>query len=568
MHGASASDSLREPGPRRNGDGGADLDASPRRRLPRNETDSRAFEQTQTMKLESSNLNRFVKAIFFTTAAGVGIGLSAGQLLASANYEPYTFTHFAGSTSGPGYADGTGSAARFTSTSGVTVDTNGIIYVADNYNDTIRKVTPAGFVTTLAGTAGYIGSADGVGSDARFNLPTGVAVDGSGNIYVADSGNDTIRKISPAGEVATLAGLAGISGSVNATGSDARFNDPFGVAVDSSGNVYVGDEGNNTIRKVTLAGVVTTLAGSAGVTGSANGTGSAARFNAPTGVAVDSSGNVYVADNGNDTIRMITPAGVVTNLAGLAQQAGSANGTNSTARFNTPFGVAVDGSGNVYVADTDNNEIRMITPAGVVTTFAGSSKAFGSVDGTGGAARFYEPYGVAVDGSGNVYVADYFNYEIRKVTPPGGVTTLAGSAAVFGNADATGSAARFDSPYGVATDTNGNVYVADTLNQTIRKVTPAGVVTTLAGLAATFGSADGTNSAARFYDPSGVAVDGFSNVYVADNGNDTIRMITPAGVVTTLAGLAGASGSADGTNSVARFSSPSGIAVDGPETFT
>ena len=152
--------------------------------------------------------------------------------------------------------------------------------------------------------------------------------------------------------VTTLAGLAGSSGSANGTGSAARFYYPFGVAVDSAGNVYVADTGNNTIRKVTPAGVVTTLAGLAGSSGSADGTGSAARFNYPSGVAVDSAGNVYVADTGNNTIRKVTPAGVVTTLAGLAGSPGSADGTGSAARFYYPHGVAVDSAGNVYVADT------------------------------------------------------------------------------------------------------------------------------------------------------------------------------------------------------------------------
>ena len=181
---------------------------------------------------------------------------------------------------------------------------------------------------------------------------------------------------------------------------------PYGVAVDGAGNVYVADHGNDEIRKITPAGVVTTLAGAAGQAGSADGTGSAARFYDPAGVAVDSAGNVYVADAGNDEIRKITPAGVVTTLAGAAGQAGSADGTGSAARFYIPHGVAVDGAGNVYVADTENDEIRKITPAGVVTTLAGAAGSIGSADGPGSAARFFQPYGVAVDSAGNVYVAD------------------------------------------------------------------------------------------------------------------------------------------------------------------
>ena len=272
--------------------------------------------------------------------------------------------------------------------------------------------TPYTF-TTLAGLAGSAGSADGAGSTARFYNPNSLAVDSAGNVYVADSGNNTIRKITSAGVVTTLVGLAGNWGSTDGTGSAARFNNPCGVAVDSTGNVYVADTFNNTIRKVTPAGVVTTLAGSVVSAGSADGTGSAAQFFWPEGVAVDSTGIVYVADLSSSTIRKITPAGAVTTLAGLA---GSTGGTVNAALFSLPRGVAVDGVGNVYVADTGNNRIRQITPSGVVTMLAGLVGGLGSADGTGSAAHFNQPNSVAVDSAGNVYVADTRNNTIRKGT--------------------------------------------------------------------------------------------------------------------------------------------------------
>jgi hypothetical protein len=489
--------------------------------------------------------------------------ISPGRVTPKLTSGPGTLAVFAGVPSGIGSANGTGATARFNSPFGVAVDGSGNVYVADYGNSIIRKITPAGVVTTLAGTAGATGSADGTGAAARFAYPSGVAVDGSGNVYVADYGNSIIRKITPAGVVNTLAGTADATGSADGTGAAARFKNPSGIAVDGSGNVYVADYGNSIIRKITPAGVVTTLAGTAGAYGSADGTGAAAQFRMPQGVAVDGSGNVYVADTNNCTIRKITPARVVTTLAGAVGASGSFDGTGVGAWFYYPTGVAVDGSGNVYVADTYNSTIRKVTPAGVVTTLAGTAGAFGSADGAGAAARFSYTQGVAVDASGNSYVADRDNSTIRKVTPAGVVTTLAGTAGAFGSADGTGAAARFINPRGVAVDGSGNVYVADTSNSTIRKVTPAGVVTTLAGTAGAFGSADGTGAAARFNSPWGVAVDGSSNVFVADSYNSTIRKITPAGVVTTLAGTAGARGSADGTGAAARFYYPQGVAVDG-----
>ena len=312
------------------------------------------------------------------------------------------------------------------------------------------------YCSTLAGLAGAVGSADGAGSAARFNWPTSVAVDRTGNLYVADAGNDLIRKVTPTGVVTTLAGLAGTPGSADGTGSAARFNGPCGVAVDSAGNVYVGDTVNDLIRKLTPAGVVTTLAGLAGTPGSADGTGSAAQFNQPAGVAVDSAGNVYVADSANDTIRKVTPGGVVTTPSGV--------------QFDRPFAVAVDAADNIYVAVQSDQWIAKMTPTGAVTILAGQPGRPGSADGLG--AQFYYPSGVAVDPLGNVYVGDQGNDTVRKVTPAGAVTTLAGLAGVAGSADGIGDEARFNTPSGVAVDSAGNLYVADTHNDRIVKGVP------------------------------------------------------------------------------------------------
>ena len=254
----------------------------------------------------------------------------------------------------------------------------------------------------------------------------------------------------------------------------------------------------------------------------------AAGFAAPTGGALDGDGNLYVTDSNNHTIRKVTPAGVVTTLAGTAGSYGSTDGTGADARFQNPYGVAVDGDGNLYVTERENHTIRKVTPAGVVTTFAGSAGSYGSTDGTGAAARFWQPRGVAVDGDGNVYVADTANHTIRKITPAGVVTTLAGTAGSYGSTDGTGAAASFNSPWGMAVDGDGNLFVADTSNHAIRKVTPAGEVTTLAGSAGSSGSVNGIGPAARFSFPTGVVVDGDGNLYVIDNSGSTIRKVTPA----------------------------------------
>jgi sugar lactone lactonase YvrE len=270
------------------------------------------------------------------------------------------------------------------------------LYVCDTSNHTIRKITPAGVVTTFAGTAGIVGSTDGTGTNAKFNLPSGITIDSSGNLYVSDNSNHTIRKITPAGVVTTFAGSAGSFGSTDGTGTAARFFKPQGIIIDSSDNLYVCDVFNHTIRKITPAGVVTTIAGTAGSTGSVDGTGTAARFNNPIGITIDSSNNLYVCDGLNHTIRKITPAGVVTTIAGSAGTYGSTDGTGTAARFQQPLGITIDSSNNLYVCDIFNHTIRKITPAGVVTTFAGTAGSTGSVDGTGTAARFYQPLGITI----------------------------------------------------------------------------------------------------------------------------------------------------------------------------
>ena len=468
----------------------------------------------------------------------------------------------AGNVSEAGNADGTGAAASFNSPTYTVNDSAGNVYVADSANNTIRKIKPSGVVTTFAGTAGARGSTNGTGAEARFANPQSVAIDSAGNIYVADQGNNTIRKVTSTGVTTTFAGTAGMAGSADGKGAAASFRGPKGLTIDGEGNMYVADTNNSTIRKITPAGDVTTFAGTSGMAGSANGKGTAASFYYPVGVATDSADNVYVGEFGNTSIRKITPVGVVTTIAGSAPAPGSTDGAGAAAGFNAPQGLSTDSAGNMYVADTLNNIIRKVTPAGVTTTFAGKAGTSGSADGTGTAASFNSPKGLTTDSAGNAYVSDTLNNTIRKVTPAGEVTTFAGTAGTAGSTNGTGSAASFNRPNGLATDSAGNVYVSDTLNNTIRKITPAGDVTTFAGTAGAAGSANGTGAAASFNSPIGLAADSAGNVYVADTNNSTIRKITPAGEATTFAGTAGAVGSANGTGTAASFNRPTGIATD------
>jgi sugar lactone lactonase YvrE len=497
----------------------------------------------------------------------------------------------------------------FSAPHGVATDSLGNVYVANTNYEKIEKITPTGDVSTLAGT-GQSGSGDGVGAAASFNHPRSVAVGSSGTVYVADSGNHTIRKITLAGDVSTLAGTAGQAGSTDGLGAAARFNGPNGVATDSAGNVYVADSSNHTIRKITPAGQVSTLAGAAGQNGSTDGLGAAARLHGPNGVATDSAGNVYVADGSNHTIRKITPTGQVGTVAGLAGQSGYLDGVGAAAQFHQPYGIAADPAFNIYVADTYNNGIRRMTPAAEVTTIAGMGTGQ-PIDGVGAAARFAYPHETAVDGDGNVYVADHywralltFEQSIRKITPAGVVSTFKrlprgdeGGIKNYSAPDVSGLAVDAGgnvyvamigstpganlssivkvsptgigvsiengfSLYRIATDSAGNVYASASYDHTIRRIGPAGDVITLAGTDGQIGSADGIGAAARFNYPRGIATDRAGNVYVADSGNHTIRKITPAGQVSTLAGMPGQAGDTDGLAEEARFRYPDAIATD------
>lgn len=324
-------------------------------------------------------------------------------------------------------------------------------------------------VTTVAGSAGASGSTDGIGAAARFFLPTGITTDGT-NLYVADFRNDTIRQIVMAtGAVTTIAGTAAVQGSADGTGAAASFYYPYDITTDGT-NLYVTDSFNSTIRQVVIAtGAVTTIAGIAGLTGSIDGTGAAARFSLPDGITTDGK-NLYVADSNNNTIRQIViSTGAVTTIAGVPGVTGSADGTGAGARFYNPAGITTDGT-YLYVADFNNSTIRKVVIAtGAVTTIAGSAGVVGITDGLGAAASFNKPAGITTDGT-NLYVADTYSSTIRQIIiATGAVTTLAGTAVVQGSADGTAAAATFNLPFGI-TVVGTDLYVADTNNNTIRKI--------------------------------------------------------------------------------------------------
>ena len=322
-------------------------------------------------------------------------------------------------------------------------------------------------VTTLAGKALVSGAANGTGTNAAFSDPAAIVADVNGNFFVADSRNHAIRKITAGGAVTTFAGQLGVAGTANGTGAAAQFNSPCGLAFDTGGNLFVSDTGNSTIRKITSAGAVTTLAGVAGSSAFLNGTAGGALFNSPLGLAVWTNGNVFVADSGNHCIRKIS-GGVVSTFAGKPQIWGSANSTGTNAQFNSPCGLAFDKTGNLFVCDANNNTIRKITTGGVVTTFAGAAGLDGSTDGALTSARFRSPAELAFDQRGNLFVADSFNQTIRKIATNGIVSTVSGTAGISGTNSGTNG--RFFNPYGIVVAADGSLVVADTYNELVRVV--------------------------------------------------------------------------------------------------
>ena len=366
-------------------------------------------------------------------------------------------------------------AARLNLPYDVAVDSSGNLYITDTNNDRIRKVDSAGTITTIAGTGERrFGGDGGPAIQAQLDAPSGVVVDGAGNLYIADRANHRIRKVDSTGTITTIAGTGerGFGGD-GGPATQARLNYPYGVAVDGAGNLYIADLANHRIRKVDSTGTITTFAGTGerGFGGD-GGPASQAQINFPTGVAVDEAGNLYIADWSNARIRKVDGTGTITTIAGTGELGfGGDGGPAIQARLSLPYSVAVDGAGNLYIADQYNNRIRRVDSTGTLTTIAGTGeRRFGGDGGPAIQAQLGDPTGVAVDGAGNLYIADQYNNRIRRVDSTGTITTIAGTGERGFSGPAT--QAQLDDPTGVAVDGAGNLYIADASNHRIRLLTP------------------------------------------------------------------------------------------------
>ena len=421
-------------------------------------------------------------------------------------------------------------AARLHLPDGVATDSGGGLYIADMNNHRIRRVDPSGTITTIAGTGerGFSGDS-GPATSARVNSPDGVATDGAGNIYIADSSNHRIRRVDSSGTITTVAGTGEFGDGGPAT--QAQLIYPDDVAVDGLGNVYIADRNNHRIRKVDSTGTITTIAGTGerGFGGD-GGPATQAQLANPGGVAVDGLGNVYISDSLNQRIRKVDPSGIISTIAGTGERGfGGDGGPAAAARLYNPHGVTIDSGGSLYISDWGNHRIRRVDPSGTISTIAGTGeRGFGGDGGPATAAQLSYPNGVALDSGGNVYIADISNHRIRKVDLSGIISTFAGTGERgFGGDGGPAVEAQLYSPYGVATDVAGSLYIADFGNHRIRRVDPSGTITTIAGTGERgFGGDGGPATQAQLANPRGIAVGGGGNVYIAGWFNRRIRVLT------------------------------------------
>jgi uncharacterized protein (TIGR03437 family) len=476
---------------------------------------------------------------------------------------------FAGLIENGGFSGdgGPATSASLHQPTGIATDASGNVYIADTQNYRIRKVDRSGIITTFAGNGIRGSSGDGGLATSASMIPSGITLDANGNVYIIDSAR--VRKINTSGIITTVAGTVtgGFSGD-GGPATSAQLSSPNGIAVDASGNLYIADFGNSRLRKVSSSGIITTFAGNGYYLASGDGGPAvSALLNAPLGVAVDPAGQIFIADSGSSRVRKVDASGTITTFAGNGQASPTGDGgpatsaavyapqgvaldpsgnvyittapairkvdsggiiTSLTANVSSPRGIAADASGNLYVAEPSSQVVGKISPSGSASTFAGTgTPGFSGDGGLATSAALSFPNGVAWDAAGNVYIADSQNHRIRKVNPAGMITTIAGSSpGGFSGDGGLAVNALLSSPSGVVVDAAGNLYIADLGNNRVRKIDPTGIITTVAGDSFGFSGDGGFAAYAGLEAPYGVAVDTAGNLYIADSGNGRIRKVT------------------------------------------
>lgn len=471
-------------------------------------------------------------------------------------------------TQGTNGDDGPALEAQLNYPSGIAIDNSGNIFIIDSYNYCIRKINKAGIISTVAGTGTQGFSGDGgEATRAKLDNVTGIAVNADGELFIADSNNNRIRKVSKSGIITTIAGngSAGFSGD-NGPATAAGLMLPSDVTVDSLGNLYIADKFNHRIRKVDTNGNITTVGGN-GTSGSNGDGGSAlsAQIQYPSSVAVDSTGNIFFADDANARIRRITPSGLINTVAGNGTWGFSGDGGLATAaQFDGSSDITVDAAFNLYIADTNNNRVRKVDSTGTISTVAGSS-SHGSDDGSAIAATFGARGSLTPDFDGNLFMADSDNHRVLKITTAGRISTIAGDGTDgYSGDNGPAAAAKLGNPTGILFDRSGNLLIVDNAKSVIRKITPTGTITTVVGNGAWGYSGDeGPALKAQLNNPSGIAQDRIGNLYIADTNNNRIRKITADGIIKTIAGIGIPGNTGDGGPAkAARISYPRSIAVN------
>jgi len=496
--------------------------------------------------------------------------------LATITHKNYAQRRIINTIAGTGFTSYSGDGnyatlAQLSQPSDVVTDNFGNIFISDSRNHCIRKVDRMGIITTIAGTGigGYSGDG-GSATIAQFNLPYGIAIDRVGNLIVADCDNNRIRKISTSGVISTIAGngVAGYSGDGSAA-TLAKLKGPSDIAIDDSNNIYIADRLNHVVRKVNSIGIISTIIGTnvAGFSGDGS-LASSARIDGPTSIDIDSSGNIFIADRGNNRIRRVNRAGIINTLAGNGSAGFSGDGGLAIlSSLRTAWAIKVDRRGNLFISDTRNNRIRKVDTRGYISTIAGSD-TIGGYSGDGGAAtssQLNEPWGVTVDTLGNIVFCDYVNLRVRKINTSNIITTIAGNG-IYGATGDGGRAiyATISKPNGIKCDDSGNIYIADTYNHRIRKISSSGIIKTIAGTGIIGYSGDGgLATAANLNHPMNIAIDRFANVYIADANNHCVRKVDTLGIISTIAGtgVAGYSGD-DSAATIAKLNAPYGLTID------
>ncbi|MBS1854741.1 MAG: hypothetical protein JST11_05200 [Acidobacteria bacterium] len=459
--------------------------------------------------------------------------------------------------------DGPAASAAISLPIAVTLDSRGNLYIADFGNGRVRMVS-GGIISTVAGSTNGAPVAEGeLAVNTRLEGPTGVAVAPEGTLYFTEGGIGSgsglakgdyrVWMVPSSGVLRKLAGTGAPSDSGDgAAASAAQLNSPSALAFDGAGNLYVADSSNQRIRVISPGGVIATALGT-GATGFAveYGNPAGAQFNTPRGVAATPSGSILVADTGNNRVRRYDPGGNIYTYAGNGNGSYYGDGLPATtASVNHPEGIVLDAAGNLYIADTVDNAVRKVTPAGVISTIAGTGlPGFSGDGGPAAKAQLNAPRAVAVDGAGNVYIADTANHRVRRIDPNGVISTIAGNGATdLLPGDAAGTASSLSSPRGLAVDAAGNVYIADTGHNRVRKLFPSGAITTIAGYdgACCYAGDGGLATAARLNQPAGLLLDAAGNLYIADSGNNAIRLLRPVGTTVSIGAVTNAASNLPG----------------------